>query len=75
MDGPFGVVSAAEFIGILLFAVYVIWAVYSYVLRTLHHVGDLSSFKEQRYVILHDYALSAETECISIFSADISLSL
>ncbi|GMN59479.1 hypothetical protein TIFTF001_028563 [Ficus carica] len=52
VDGPFGVVSAAEFIGILLFAVYVIWAVYSYVLRTLHHVGDLSSFKEQSYLFL-----------------------
>ncbi|XAR56208.1 Ferric-chelate reductase (NADH) [Bertholletia excelsa] len=28
--GPFGVVSAAELIGILLFVVFVIWAIYSY---------------------------------------------
>ncbi|GAB2278310.1 hypothetical protein Dimus_012995 [Dionaea muscipula] len=30
VDGPFGVVSAAEFIGILLFGTYVIWAVSTY---------------------------------------------
>ncbi|KAA8545350.1 hypothetical protein F0562_020134 [Nyssa sinensis] len=32
VDGPFGVVSAAELIGIILFIVFVIWAVYSYTL-------------------------------------------
>ncbi|KAF5733131.1 putative ferric-chelate reductase [Tripterygium wilfordii] len=35
VDGPFGVVSAAEIIGILLFAVYIIWAVYAYTMRNL----------------------------------------
>ncbi|KAK8496743.1 hypothetical protein V6N13_096932 [Hibiscus sabdariffa] len=29
VDGPFGVVSAAEFIGIILFVVFVIWAMYA----------------------------------------------
>lgn len=52
VDGPFGVVSAAEFIGILLFVVYVIWAVYAYTLRTLNNISDLWSFKMQRYIIL-----------------------
>ncbi|KAI9126546.1 hypothetical protein K1719_002142 [Acacia pycnantha] len=33
VDGPFGVVSAAEFIGIVLFSAYVIWAVYAYTVR------------------------------------------
>ncbi|PON78701.1 Cytochrome b245, heavy chain [Trema orientale] len=47
VDGPFGVVSAAEFIGILLFVVYVIWAVYAYTLRALSMISDQLSFKEQ----------------------------
>ncbi|KAK8987158.1 hypothetical protein V6N11_055470 [Hibiscus sabdariffa] len=36
VDGPFGVVSAAEFIGIILFVVFVIWAMYAYTLRNLN---------------------------------------
>lgn len=53
VDGPFGVVSAAEFIGILLFVVYVIWAIIAYTLRALRAVSDdRLSFKEQRYIIL-----------------------
>ena len=35
VDGPFGVVSAAELIGIILFVVFIIWAVYAYTLRNL----------------------------------------
>ncbi|XP_022765290.1 ferric reduction oxidase 7, chloroplastic-like [Durio zibethinus] len=35
VDGPFGVVSAAEFIGIILFVVFIIWAVYAYTMRNL----------------------------------------
>ncbi|XVE75299.1 hypothetical protein DITRI_Ditri12bG0083500 [Diplodiscus trichospermus] len=35
VDGPFGVVSAAELIGIILFAVFIVWAVYAYTLRNL----------------------------------------
>ncbi|XVF83362.1 hypothetical protein PTKIN_Ptkin16aG0480100 [Pterospermum kingtungense] len=35
VDGPFGVVSAAEFIGIILFVVFIIWAVYAYTMRNI----------------------------------------
>ncbi|GLU06082.1 hypothetical protein SLE2022_231450 [Rubroshorea leprosula] len=35
VDGPFGVVTAAEFLGILLFVLFIIWAVYAYTLRNL----------------------------------------
>ncbi|XP_017984947.1 PREDICTED: ferric reduction oxidase 7, chloroplastic [Theobroma cacao] len=35
VDGPFGVVSAAELIGIILFVVFIFWAVYAYTLRNL----------------------------------------
>ncbi|XP_068647476.1 ferric reduction oxidase 6-like isoform X1 [Aristolochia californica] len=34
IDGPFGVVSAAELIGILLFAAYVLWAISAYAVET-----------------------------------------
>lgn len=30
VDGPFGVVSASEFIGILLFGVFIVWAACAY---------------------------------------------
>ncbi|CAL9126214.1 unnamed protein product, partial [Musa textilis] len=33
VDGPFGVVSAAEFIGILLFSAYVLWTIIAYTLE------------------------------------------
>ncbi|KAJ6393372.1 hypothetical protein OIU77_022773, partial [Salix suchowensis] len=48
VDGPFGVVSAAEFIGILLFAVYVIWALYAYIIQSLNSVSeeDLTPMEE-----------------------------
>ncbi|PON38498.1 hypothetical protein PanWU01x14_312280 [Parasponia andersonii] len=52
VSGPFGVVSAAEFIGILLFGVYIILAVYANTLQTLKLIPDQLSFKEQRYIIL-----------------------
>ncbi|KAE8717976.1 Ferric reduction oxidase 6 [Hibiscus syriacus] len=35
VDGPFGVVSAAELIGIVLFVMFVVWAMYAYTLRNL----------------------------------------
>ncbi|KAF9604069.1 hypothetical protein IFM89_001955 [Coptis chinensis] len=41
VDGPFGIVNAAELIGILLFAVYIIWAVSAY---TLQNLNILSKF-------------------------------
>ncbi|KAJ0038800.1 hypothetical protein Pint_23555 [Pistacia integerrima] len=44
VDGPLGVVSAAEFIGILLFAVYVVWCIYIYAIQNLSSVKDESPF-------------------------------
>ncbi|KAJ4840044.1 Ferric reduction oxidase 7, chloroplastic [Turnera subulata] len=41
VDGPFGVVSAAECIGIIFFAVYILWAVYAYTIRNLSSVSEL----------------------------------
>ncbi|PKI50259.1 hypothetical protein CRG98_029332, partial [Punica granatum] len=41
VDGPFGVVTAAEFIGICLVILYVLWAVYAY---TLQNLSLLSKF-------------------------------
>lgn len=54
MDGPFGVVSAAELIGLILFVVFVLWAVYAYTVvnfEILPSYGDLT-LKEKRYAIL-----------------------
>jgi ferric-chelate reductase len=54
VDGPLGVVSAAELIGIILFVVFVLWAVYSYTVvnfELLPSYGDLT-LKEKRYAIL-----------------------
>ncbi|XP_024966678.1 ferric reduction oxidase 7, chloroplastic-like [Cynara cardunculus var. scolymus] len=42
IDGPFGVVTAAELIGILLFSVYIIWAVTVY---TIKNISLLSLFE------------------------------
>ena len=52
VDGPFGVVSAAEFIGILLFVVYVVWAVCSYTVHILSSMSDDLTFKVKRYIAL-----------------------
>nr|ADR70888.1 ferric reductase oxidase [Manihot esculenta] len=52
VDGPFGVVSAAEFIGILLFVVYIIWAVYVYTLRNLSLISQLHlTSKDEGYSV------------------------
>lgn len=50
MDGPFGVVSAAEFIGILLFTVFVIWAIAAYTIEYFKLLSDFKlAFMEERY--------------------------
>ncbi|KAK9286399.1 hypothetical protein L1049_014795 [Liquidambar formosana] len=43
VDGPFGVVSAAELIGIILFPVFVIWAVYAYTVVNYSILPDYGS--------------------------------
>lgn len=40
VDGPFGVVSATELIGILLVVAYVIWATYAYTMQDLKLLSD-----------------------------------
>lgn len=53
VDGPFGVVSAAELIGILLFIIYIIWAVSSYTLQNLKLLSEFQlPSKETCYVML-----------------------
>ncbi|XP_009763020.1 ferric reduction oxidase 6-like [Nicotiana sylvestris] len=54
VDGPFGVVTAAEMIGVILFSVYIIWAVIMYSIRnvdllSLFHVQDM---KEKSALLL-----------------------
>ncbi|KAG4181148.1 hypothetical protein ERO13_A10G208200v2 [Gossypium hirsutum] len=53
VDGPFGVVSAAEFIGITLFVVFIIWAMYAYTLRniSLLTLFDISSSETGRFML------------------------
>ncbi|TXG53524.1 hypothetical protein EZV62_018780 [Acer yangbiense] len=40
IDGPFGVVSAAEFIGIVVFVVFIIMAIYVYTIRNLNLLAE-----------------------------------
>ncbi|KAG2704312.1 hypothetical protein I3760_05G000100 [Carya illinoinensis] len=54
VDGPFGVVSAAELIGIVLFVMFVLWAVYAYTVvnfEILPSYGDLT-LQEKRLFML-----------------------
>lgn len=53
VDGPFGVVTVAELIGIVLFVVFVLWSVYAYAvvnLAILPSYGSLTP-QEKRYYV------------------------
>ncbi|KAE9591564.1 hypothetical protein Lal_00039004 [Lupinus albus] len=52
VNGPFGVVSAAELIGIVLFSAYVIWAISVYTVRAFGSISDHSSFKAMSMFML-----------------------
>ncbi|KAK7331216.1 hypothetical protein VNO77_25434 [Canavalia gladiata] len=52
VKGPFGVVSATELIGIVLFSLYVIWAIFAYTLRALAFMYERSSFKDKSMFML-----------------------
>lgn len=41
VDGPFGVLSAAEFIGVLLFSIYILWTVTAYIIENQSTVSIL----------------------------------
>ncbi|XP_004486416.1 ferric reduction oxidase 7, chloroplastic-like [Cicer arietinum] len=45
INGPFGVVSATEFIGIVIFSAYVIWAFSAYAMQALAAMSDQLSFR------------------------------
>ncbi|XP_045804561.1 ferric reduction oxidase 7, chloroplastic-like isoform X3 [Trifolium pratense] len=45
INGPFGVVSATEFIGIIIFLAYVIWAFSAYAVQALATISDQLSFR------------------------------
>jgi ferric-chelate reductase len=52
VDGPFGVVSAVEFIGIILFIVYVVYSMTYYAVETVSLISEFhvpASF--ERYVL------------------------
>ncbi|KAJ8420196.1 hypothetical protein Cgig2_021666 [Carnegiea gigantea] len=53
VDGPFGVVSVAEFIGILLVAVFVIYGCAAYVIRNWHWIShsEVSAFYKSLFML------------------------
>ncbi|XP_050226397.1 ferric reduction oxidase 7, chloroplastic-like [Mercurialis annua] len=58
VDGPFGVVSAAEFIGIVLFIVYIVWVLYVYTSQNLSVVFALHlSLKDASIWMLEETGL------------------
>ncbi|KAF8013712.1 hypothetical protein BT93_I1545 [Corymbia citriodora subsp. variegata] len=52
VDGPFGVVSAAEFIGICVFVVFLFWAVYGYTLQNLNLISELQVPSESKGIVM-----------------------
>ncbi|XP_050273124.1 ferric reduction oxidase 7, chloroplastic-like isoform X1 [Quercus robur] len=55
VDGPFGVVSATELIGIVLFVVYVIWAVYAYTTQILSVISQSQLTLKQKSCFILEY--------------------
>ncbi|KAK7843345.1 ferric reduction oxidase 7, chloroplastic [Quercus suber] len=55
VDGPFGVVSATELIGIVLFVVYVIWAVYAYTTQILSVISQFQYTLKQKSCLILEY--------------------
>ena len=53
MDGLFGDISATELIGIVLFVVYVIWAVYAYTTQILIVISQYHlTLKQKKFNVL-----------------------
>ncbi|RWR78655.1 ferric reduction oxidase 7, chloroplastic-like protein [Cinnamomum micranthum f. kanehirae] len=53
VNGPLGVVSAAELIGILVFAIYVVWAAYGYTIQNHRYISKFPHpAKEKRHLML-----------------------
>ncbi|KAF8095630.1 hypothetical protein N665_0328s0009 [Sinapis alba] len=52
VDGPFGVVSAAEFLGIMIFSVFFLWAIYAYTMRDLDLLDLFHVLPKDRSMLL-----------------------
>ncbi|KAL1225220.1 Ferric reduction oxidase 7 [Cardamine amara subsp. amara] len=52
VDGPFGVVSAAEFLGIIIFSVFFLWAIYAFTLRNLDLLKYFHDFAHSQSLLL-----------------------
>ncbi|CAK9153005.1 unnamed protein product [Ilex paraguariensis] len=52
VDGPFGVVSAAELIGIVLFSVYVIWAVTVYTIKNQKIISSFDLHSKEKSAMM-----------------------
>ncbi|KAL7001871.1 Ferric reduction oxidase 7, chloroplastic, variant 3 [Sarracenia purpurea var. burkii] len=53
VDGPFGVISAAELIGVLIFSAFIIWSVSAYTIQNLNILSKFElTFKEESYLML-----------------------
>ncbi|XP_043708598.1 ferric reduction oxidase 7, chloroplastic-like [Telopea speciosissima] len=52
VDGPFGVVSAAEFIGIILFAAYVLWATSAYTIQNFNLLSKFDLPSKERSLLM-----------------------
>lgn len=55
VDGPFGVVSAGELIGILLFAVYVMWAMTTYTIQTASIISKFPLILELQSIAMLEF--------------------
>lgn len=68
VDGPFGVVSAAEFIGIVLFSAYVLWTIIAYTVENRSLISKLLFPSNIKLYVSSDMIISLkdrEVECIS----------
>ncbi|KAM3762841.1 hypothetical protein ACB098_01G375900 [Castanea mollissima] len=61
VDGPLGVVSAAELIGIILFIVFVIWSAYVYTVVIIGTLPGDSTPKDKSFFIVENLALRIGT--------------
>ncbi|KAF7801288.1 ferric reduction oxidase 7, chloroplastic-like [Senna tora] len=52
VDGPLGVVSAAELIGIVIFLFYVVWAIWNYTVQAIEEGSSQPSFKTKWTTVL-----------------------
>eukprot|EP00262_Sarcandra_glabra_P019408 TRINITY_DN7301_c2_g2_i2.p1 TRINITY_DN7301_c2_g2~~TRINITY_DN7301_c2_g2_i2.p1 ORF type:complete len:734 (+),score=75.58 TRINITY_DN7301_c2_g2_i2:295-2496(+) len=54
-EGPFGVVSAAELVGILLFAAYIMWAVSAYTIQIARSISELTFTSKEKGLLMLEF--------------------